>query len=203
MLLKSFIILCFVIVFIVSIIFLKIKKCSLHFSLNLIIWEISISYIIATVFFPFPFQKQVIEEKLYEQCEQSFTLFKNEIEIISSEINIDDKIEILISYFFSKIISQIYVGLVYGIAVAITMNCKNKRILLCILFSSMLQLIKLMICFLIKANYMIITIDNIIYILCGCLLGMLLIKVIRWLVVDVDYRSSFFCIIKDYILLNE
>jgi len=166
-----------------------------------VLWHITITTIIISVFFPIPYQKELIEDKAYIEKTQTFVLFRDIREIISHVT--EDKWGILRQYLKEYALVSISIGCAFSFSLRLTCENKIRWLEGCILFSIGMQLLKFIICRMLHAQYLSITIDDVVYIILGCLIGSLAVKFMRFLCVDMKTKNSLEKIIVDLLLKNQ
>lgn len=164
-----------------------------------ILWHFVMTMIISSVFFPMPFQSKLIQEKAYMEKTQTLLLFRDIREIMYYTEN---KWSILIQYLKEYALISVSIGCAFSFSMRLSCKSMIKWFLGCLLFSTGLQLIKWLVCYVINAKYLSVTVDDVLYILFGCIIGCCFVKIIRCIYRNVECKNSIEKAIKNLLLKN-
>ena len=174
------------IIFFINLLILNRRKK--HIIVDYILWHITVTIIVISVFFPMPYQKELIQEKAYIVKTQTLVLFKDIKEIVFHVT--ENKWAIIKQYLREYALVSVSIGCTFSFS--LRLSCKNKIRWLagCALFSVGIQFVKLFVCLILNAQYLSVTIDDIVYIFVGCFGGYCFVELIRCFCKNIEGKSA-------------
>lgn len=147
-----------------------------------------------------PVQTKLIQEKAYLEKTQTWLLFRDIREIMHYITK--NRWSILMQYLREYALVSVSIGCAFSFSMRLSCKSMIKWFAGCLMFSVGLQFIKWLVCFVLNAQYLSVTIDDVIYIFVGCIFGCCIVKIIRRIYRNVECKSDLEKVIKSFLLKN-
>ncbi len=186
------------IIFLINLFIIYKKKKSII--AEYILWHFVVTIIISSIFLPMPVQTKLIQEKAYLEKTQTWLLFRDIREIMHYITK--NRWSILMQYLREYALVSVSIGCAFSFSMRLSCKSMIKWFAGCLMFSVGLQFIKWLVCFVLNAQYLSVTIDDVIYIFVGCIFGCCIVKIIRRIYRNVECKSDLEKVIKSFLLKN-
>lgn len=200
MLEKEFALLVSFLIFIPALIVFVIRKKSLEEIINYIFIHITITIVIAESIFPLIVQRAIIADEVYIKEKQTIEFFTELKTILSLEVTNSEMCYFLKLHIITVILPLFTMGILVGLVLKLQIKSVKKFIIASFVVMMLIQMLKLIVCVITRANYIQVTSEDGLYIFIGCLCGAGLLKLIQNLIKNIDYKSRFFSALKNTLL---
>ncbi len=189
------------IIFIISLLLLYFKKSDITFMFRFAFFWIIITISIASLFFPLYYQKEAISQGVYPAKIQSFEFFSELRKIL--EWSYPENLPMFLKqYIFSSVVPMICIGVLLGFLIKMNVRTWTNFFLISFLVCLFVEFLKLFVCFVFQSWYLTVTPEDAIYLLIGCIIGSIILCIIRKILGKFQYKNSIMIGFKNSICLR-